>query len=139
VTSELGRLDQAAALADELLESRAELTWLPGGIELAWTAEQLGTTERVRAWTESIAMRSTWNEAGLALLDARLEDAADLFEEIGALTDEARTRVRAAERLIAGGSSADAEVQLRSALEFYRSVGATAYIRVAESLMAGSA
>lgn len=44
-----------------------------------------------------------------------------------------------AERLLAVGRRAEADVQLRKALAFYRSVGATRYIREGEALLAATA
>jgi hypothetical protein len=51
----------------------------------------------------------------------------------------AEARLRAAEALTAEGRSAEAQVQLEQALAFYRSVGATAYVRRAEALLRASA
>ncbi len=48
-------------------------------------------------------------------------------------------RLRAAERLVADGRRAEADVQLQKALAFYRSVGATRYIREGEALLAATA
>jgi hypothetical protein len=61
--------------------------------------------------------------------------AADVYAEMGALPNEAYTRLRAAEELVAEGRQAEADEQLRSALAFYRSVGATRYIREGEALL----
>ena len=66
-------------------------------------------------------------------------EAADILAEIGALSDEAFARLRAAEALVDTGQRADADAQLRQALAFYRSVGATAYVREGEGLLAASA
>jgi len=54
--------------------------------------------------------------------------AADLLGEIGALPQEAFTRLRSGD-----------PAQVEKALAFYRSVGATRYIRVGETLLAASA
>jgi hypothetical protein len=62
-----------------------------------------------------------------------------VFYEIGQLDDEADARLRAAEKHVREGRRADADAQLQKALAFYRSVGATAYVREAESLLAASA
>ena len=48
-------------------------------------------------------------------------------------------RLRAAELLVADGRRAEADVQLQKALAFYRSVGATRYIREGEALLAATA
>jgi hypothetical protein len=64
--------------------------------------------------------------------------AAQLLEPIS-IPDAEWVRIRAAEQLLAGGRRAEADVQLRKALAFWRSVGGTRYIREAESLLPASA
>ena len=56
-----------------------------------------------------------------------------------AVTQEAWFRLRGAEQLVHEGRRAEADEQLRPALAFYRSVGATRWIRDGEALLAGSA
>jgi hypothetical protein len=58
---------------------------------------------------------------------------------MGAVTEEARDRLWLAEALIDQNRRAEADVELQRALVFYRSVGATRYIREAEGLLAASA
>jgi hypothetical protein len=55
---------------------------------------------------------------------------------MGRFAAAARVRLRAAETLAARGHRTEASEQLDKALAFYRSVGATRYIREAESLLA---
>jgi class 3 adenylate cyclase/tetratricopeptide (TPR) repeat protein len=124
VEFELGRLDDAAALAAELLGNPPNVAPLPPAIELAWTAKPLQTEDAVREWIEAIVIRSAWNDAALAILDGELERAAELFAKIGSLPDEARARLRAGD-----------PVNVGKALAFYRSVGATRYIREGEALL----
>jgi hypothetical protein len=52
---------------------------------------------------------------------------------------EAFYRLRAAEQLVVEGRRAEADDQLGPALGFYRSVGATRYVREGEALLAASA
>src|SRR5439155_11451121 len=59
--------------------------------------------------------------------------------EIGAVTQEAWFRLRSAEQLVHKGRRAEADEQLRPAPAFYRSVGATRWIREGEALLAASA
>jgi hypothetical protein len=54
----------------------------------------------------------------------------------GSAGDEAYARVKEAERLVATGHRAEAEPFLSHALELYRGMGATAFIRKAEQLLA---
>ena len=58
---------------------------------------------------------------------------------MGAVSSEAFYRLRAAEALVAEGRQAEADEQLRPALAFYGSVGATRYVREGEALLAASA
>ena len=53
--------------------------------------------------------------------------------------DEAYARLCAAESLAARGRRAEADEELHAALAFYRSVGATRFIREGEALLAASA
>jgi hypothetical protein len=62
-----------------------------------------------------------------------------MLDEIGAATQAAFLRLRAAEQLVHEGRRAEADDQLSRALAFYRSVGATRYIREGEALLAASA
>ncbi|MBA3402214.1 MAG: hypothetical protein H0U05_09550 [Actinobacteria bacterium] len=137
--SELARNENAAPLAAELLRQRAAHASHPPALELAWTAERLQIADAVREWLDAIVYRSAWSDAARTILDDDLERAAELFVQIGSLPDEARARLRAAERLVAQARRADADVQLNKALAFYRSVGATRYIREGEALLAISA
>jgi class 3 adenylate cyclase/tetratricopeptide (TPR) repeat protein len=128
VEFEVGPPDRAAALAAALLAETAQLAPLPPAVELAWTAEHLGTEQAVREWIGRIALPSAWSAASLAVLDGRLVEAADRFHAIGSLPDEAHARLRA-------GQAGD-RVQLERALAFYRSVGARRYIREGEEVLA---
>ena len=64
---------------------------------------------------------------------------AEQLGDMGSRPDEAFVRLRAAEAIVEAGRRAEANVQLERALAFYRSVGATAYVREAEALFAASA
>ena len=84
-------------------------------------------------------MSTRWLEAGLAY-------ASDDFSRPptrSARSAPGRTRRSCAyvqrKRSSTAGRRAEADVQLERALAFYRSVGATAYVREAEALFAASA
>jgi predicted negative regulator of RcsB-dependent stress response len=66
-------------------------------------------------------------------------EAADAYDDIGALPFAALAALRATETLVEQGRRAEADEQLRRALGFFRSVGATRYMREGESLLAASA
>ncbi len=61
------------------------------------------------------------------------------LERVGSVADGMYARLQAAERLVADGRRPDADEQLARALAFYRSVGATVYVRDAKALLAASA
>ena len=65
--------------------------------------------------------------------------AADIFERIGSAEDEAFARTRQAEELIDAGRREEAQPPLARALQLYRTMGATAFLRDAERLLAPSA
>ena len=79
---------------------------------------------------------SRWADATRAIARDDFIRAADVCEMIGSLPDEALCRLRAAERLADDGQQSEADEQLGRALAFYRSVGATRFIRKAEALLA---
>ena len=64
---------------------------------------------------------------------------ADIFAASGASTLEAEGRLLAAESSIEAGRIAEGEAELSRALAFYRSVGATFFIRHGERLLERSA
>ena len=64
--------------------------------------------------------------------------AATSYANLGLQTYEARARLRVASDLVAAGRRPEADAQLARALAFYRSVGATRYIREGEALLAAA-
>jgi thioredoxin-like negative regulator of GroEL len=62
----------------------------------------------------------------------------EIFREIGSVPEEAYARLRLAEQLVAEGRRAEADEQLRRSLAFWRSVGATRYVRRGEALLAAA-
>jgi hypothetical protein len=80
-----------------------------------------------------------WIRSVAAVLDGEFERAADILAEHAWRVDEAELRLRAAEALVAAGRRPEADVQLQKALGFYRSVGATRFIREGEALLAATA
>jgi hypothetical protein len=79
-----------------------------------------------------------WRRAADAVFDGDFETAANVFAVMG-YTNEAYARLKAAEKSLRAGRRGEADVQLEQALAFYRSVGATRYVREGESLLAASA
>jgi class 3 adenylate cyclase/tetratricopeptide (TPR) repeat protein len=137
-----GRRADATTVFDELVELlRSGKTgflshWMP---PFAVAAVELGRQGELEALIANARMPTRWADAAAAYAADAYAEAAEIYADIGALPDEAHARLRAAEALVVAGRRADADAQLQQALAFYRSVGATAYIREAEGLFAASA
>ena len=138
----LGRRAEAVDFVDELLAllpSRRSSFVSHWTIPLAVVLTALGRPSELAALVENATLSTRWLDAALAYAVGEFVEAADIHAEIGALSDEAFARLRAAEALVEAGRRADADAQLQQALAFYRSVGATAYFREGEGLLAASA
>jgi class 3 adenylate cyclase/tetratricopeptide (TPR) repeat protein len=95
---------------------------------LAWLGLTYGRESEVAEILDREEIDSPWLHAGRAVLARDFHRAADIFAEAGAPTPEAFFRLQA-------GREAD----VRAALSFYRSVGATRFVREGEALLAASA
>jgi tetratricopeptide (TPR) repeat protein len=138
----VGRREEAGLVADELLallSSRKSIFPSYWTIPLAVALTTLGRGAEFEPAFATASISTTWFEASRAYAAGRFEEAADVYEGAGDLSDAAFARLRAAEALLEEGRRKEADAQLHRALAFYRSVGATAYIREAESLFAASA
>jgi len=105
----------------------------------AWVAVTLGRTSDLVEVIEPEPFKSPWLRAALAVASRDFRAAADLFSGMSIVSYEAFFSLRAAERFVEEGRRAEADEQLRRALAFYRSVGATRYVREGEALLAASA
>jgi tetratricopeptide (TPR) repeat protein len=83
--------------------------------------------------------RTPWRSAAAAYASGDFLGAAERYASIGALPEEAYARLRGAEALVREGRRAEADAELENALAFWRLVGATAYAREGEALLAASA
>jgi class 3 adenylate cyclase len=101
-------------------------------------AEILGCRDEAQRWLAA-SRSSPWLAAARALADQEFVRAADSLGSMGAARSAALARLCAAQELIAQGRQAEADDQLRQALGFFRSVGATRFIREGEGLLAASA
>jgi class 3 adenylate cyclase/tetratricopeptide (TPR) repeat protein len=140
---EAGQTHAAARLADELLAldpANHQIAHHSAPLfDLAWV---LGALDRSGDLLDAIAQataRTAWTDAAEALTRGEHLRAADMYTEIGARPLEAFTRLRAAAQLVEVGRRAEADTQLAKALAFYRTVGATRYLREGETLLATSA
>ncbi|MBA3716650.1 MAG: AAA family ATPase [Actinobacteria bacterium] len=128
----VGRLTDAAPVVDELLgEWRAgtrrylPASWAP---PLAASLGALGRDEDFLEAARGAHARTRWLDAAELFAAGDFVGAADVYAEIGTLPDEAHARLRSGR-----------ESEIRRALEFYRSVGATHYIGECEAMLARSA
>jgi len=132
--------ERADALLTELLtewEERGfgramELSWMPDAVVVL---SQLGRQAEFLAAPQP-SDPSWWRQAADALLSGNPLRAAEIYSEIGSRPDEAYGRLQAAELLLSEGRRAEADVHLEHALSFWRSVGAIAYVRAGEALLA---
>jgi tetratricopeptide (TPR) repeat protein len=133
---------RADRLASELLSaskqqnlgiSGSDSEWL---VDLSVVIEPLGKQAEVLELLDRRKLDTPWSRAAVFYVSGDFSDAADVYREIGALPEEAYARLRAAERLVGEGRRAEADVELQHSLAFWRSVGAAAYVREGEALLA---
>jgi hypothetical protein len=136
-----GQVERSAALLDEWLAlARGQISLAvseAGLLRLAWTAALLGRGDELVAALAG-EWESKWLESARAFAGGDLALAADLCGEMESRPDEAYVRLRLAERLAADGRRVEADEELQRALAFWRSVGATRYIREGEALLAAA-
>jgi class 3 adenylate cyclase/tetratricopeptide (TPR) repeat protein len=137
-----GETERSAELAQEFLaalEAGDVLGFSVTGLHvLAWTLVAAGRGAELPA-TLAPHLRVPWARAASAFAEGDPVRAADICAEMGAATQEAYARLAAAHLLVEQGRRAEADDHLHRALAFYRSVGATRYVREGESLLAASA
>ena len=140
VLFEVGELDEARAVADELfgyVDAGETFAYAP---HAHWVVALAGLGGRERVLEALRRMGpSPWKEAAIATAVGDYAGAAAIFEGRDVVESAAFMHLRAAEQLIGAGVRAAADVHLREALAFYRSVGATRYVREAEALLRESA
>jgi class 3 adenylate cyclase/tetratricopeptide (TPR) repeat protein len=139
---EADRRSDAERLAAELLAAEAVDHRIPHYsflFDLAWVFVDLGRSDELVAATTQALIRDRWIEVAEQIGRGDYPGAADLYAEIGALPNEAYTRLRAAAQLLEAGRRGQADEQLRRSLAFWRSVGASRYVGEGESLLAASA
>jgi hypothetical protein len=135
--NEVGQVEQAKALAEELLEMLTEAKQPrlhEGPLPVVWLFLKLGLQDGLLSALER-ARPTAWRDAARVAVAGHLVVAADSYEAIGSLPDEAFARLFATPALVKRGRHEDANEQLEKALTFYSSVGATRYIREAEAAL----
>jgi class 3 adenylate cyclase/tetratricopeptide (TPR) repeat protein len=135
----------AEALIDELLSEWEARQWPGGSSDSDWTTDaaivlpQVGREAQYLEGAKQTDQPSPWHRATVAYVSGDLLAAAEIYGEIGAGPHEAYARLRAAESLVTEGRRAEADAELERALAFWRTAGATAYVREGEALLAASA
>jgi tetratricopeptide (TPR) repeat protein len=129
-------LEEALADLRELNQMGFAVIWSHA---LAWVAWTQGRRDAFLEAVSSEPLESPWIRAARAIAVGDFREAAEIFEQVDAVTTAAFYRLRSAEQLVAEGRRAEADEQLNRALAFYRSVGATRYVREGEALLAATA
>ena len=128
----IGDTARAEQLFDEALafiRGLGDLGWLVVELHaLAWVARQLGRSGELLALVENEALQTPWLVAARAIAAGDDARAAEIYGEMGHPSLEAFARLQSGR-----------EPDVRQALEFYRRVGASRYIREGEALLAASA
>jgi len=130
VQAELGRSEAAAVAVDEVLEDLrvhpviASAFWV---LDLGYAQAALGRPAELFEALDLLRISTPWAEAARAYASGDFSAAAAILSEIGSKPDAAYARMRSG---VPAGVNA--------ALEFYRSVGASRYVRECESLLATS-
>jgi class 3 adenylate cyclase/tetratricopeptide (TPR) repeat protein len=127
-----GDLASANAFLAEIGSNRAVGTW---AVHAALLCHDLERPPLV-PWAKDGEQLTPWIDAAQAIAAGDLVEAVDTLERTGARTFVAAVRLRAARAYAAAGRSREAADQLAPALAFYSEVGATAYVREAEALLA---
>jgi tetratricopeptide (TPR) repeat protein len=138
IYTELGQIDEARRLAVQVPPLIREIGLHGGVTRLGVFAEELGILHDLR---DAVAAGTgplvpMWRSVIEHVLAGELEKGADVMASAGSPTIEANLRKHAGLRMLVGGRTAEAKIQLARALAFYRSVDASAYVAEIESALA---
>ncbi|MGB2953726.1 MAG: AAA family ATPase [Gaiellaceae bacterium] len=137
VLADAGKIADALPVFDELLSAGAD-AFRYELADIIWAADLLDRRDEVRAALPA-SIDTPWFRAARAALDRNFVEAASIFDSMGAARSAALAHLRAAKMLAETGRRAEVDAELQQALAFFRSVGATRYIRKGEALLAASA
>jgi tetratricopeptide (TPR) repeat protein len=129
-----GRIAEAKAALDELV-AMAERVGDVATVDAVTTLDALGRRADL-ARVAATALPGRWSDLFAATAEGRFVDAADVADELGVLPSAAKLRLRAAQHLAVEGRAEEARAQIEQAAEFWRSVGATEYLRECEEIAA---
>jgi predicted ATPase/DNA-binding SARP family transcriptional activator len=135
----LGRLDEARTFVTEVLSYDAALVARYPLLWLALDKEPLGLSpQHLNPYLAHMPTELPWHELAELMLSGEYERAAERIGNRNDIQWEAEVRRRAGEQFLRTGRHDEANEQLLRALAFYRSVGATRYIREVEALLAAN-
>jgi tetratricopeptide (TPR) repeat protein len=136
-----GRREEANETAEELLALvRASDEVVPFWVtEVGLALAELGRLDDVAELASRLSFPSPFRDLLTELAADDPAAAAERLAESGWRGEEALMRLRAGERYLEEGRRAKGEAELARALDFFRSVQATAYLREAEQILARSA
>jgi class 3 adenylate cyclase/tetratricopeptide (TPR) repeat protein len=138
--AELGEIEHARRIADELFAAWGETgssylgLWV---LELWYAGWRTGEEPRLAAMTDALPPNA-WLAAAQALLRRDFAAAASDLDEMGAASCAALARLWGSEWLVENGRQPEAAGLLDASLAFWRRVGASAYTRRGESLLAAA-
>jgi hypothetical protein len=138
--AELGELDDARRFIVELVDAWTETrsAYLDQWVLEAWYAAwRVGDEARLAA---EIGTRppNAWLAATVSMIDRDFASAATRLDEMGAVSCAALARLWGSEWFVEHGRRQEALGFLEPSLAFWRSVGASAYTRRGESLLAAA-
>jgi tetratricopeptide (TPR) repeat protein len=134
IYAQAGRVDEAKTLVEETMSDTAAASEM--SVSLAWVADWIGLDKRKLEPLLDRLPHKFWRQLGELMLNREFARVADIVDKMGAKDIEADARIRAAEALLERKQPDDAAAQVEQALVFFRSVGATRYIREAKQLRA---
>jgi DNA-binding SARP family transcriptional activator len=132
VAAELGGLEEADRLVDELLRADGPEPFPSYLVPLALAAQRCGRPGEALERLGRLAS-TPWREGAAALLRGANVEAAERFATIGVRPEEAQARLLAAEAFVTAGRLEDARLQFSRCLPFFERVGASAYTRRART------
>ena len=134
-----GRREEALAHAREAIDFLREHVALAGALgELVIVVDELGLRDEILEILDR-APPGPWVEVVRAGASGDFVRACELYASFGASTLLAEANLLAGEALIGSGRRGEGVSYLEDALAFYRSVGATYFVRRAEVLLPASA
>jgi class 3 adenylate cyclase/tetratricopeptide (TPR) repeat protein len=129
-----GRTDEAEAHVSDLIEGlHGHKLKSTLGVDFPVVLSALGYSRGELAHAEVPSSR--WLDAATAFIAGDTLEAAKVYAEVGSGPDEAYCRLVAARKLLDAGQVAEGKAQVNQALDFYRRVGASAFVAEATALL----